>query len=559
MSRVLFGGKALREPTAAATLRIGVQPTVNPNATNRVAVMGSAEGGVPQSVYTFSSFAEARSVLRNGDSLKAISYIFNPSPSFGGAAQVDFIRLDQATQASREFGTAFSVTSVDSGYWTNGILVQVAASGANRTVTIKAPSPTIQEGTDGVATLSGNRFSAPTAKFISKGAKTGDLIVIRNGDATTITVYTIATIVDETEVTVNETVSAGTSLIWWHAAVARTQVSPALTAVAGTENINANIVAWINDNAGDLVTAALLDPAAALVTATTGNTSLQGGTTAAWNNTQITSALTLLADREVNHLYVARACGTGAGELDFAGLLTGHILNQADIPALAYIGAEVDKPVVDAIAYAGVLNSARLIYTFQTALDSSLDGLGVEEIPGYLLAAKVAGLAAGLQAQTPLTRKPLSVLGLKALPSGRVLDKATRESLLKAGILHLFQPVGTNTFVINQGVTTLQNNNELWDAATASSSEISLMRIVDSVLTDLRQSAAATFIGATSTTAKPVVQHFVQSYLESQVGGLLQGYSGVTITQVQDRWFVEFGMVPAYPINFVLITGTVIA
>lgn len=559
MSRVLFGGKALREPTAASLLRIGVQPAVNPNATNRVAVIGPSEGGLPQTVYTFSSFGDAQDVLRSGDSLRAISYIFNPSPAYPGAAEIDFIRGDSATAATKTFndngGTpkaAFTITSVDKGAWVNGITVKIEGAATTRTVTIKVPGASVQTGTDGVATGT-NTFSSASANFST--AQAGDIIVVTG--VGTSTVYTISTVTNATTVTTVETVTVGTGLTWRHMKRPSTTTSPALAAVAGAVNVNANIVNWINNDSGleDVITAALGASDAALVTATTGDVALAGGTVTAMTLTDIEDALELLRTRQVQHLYVARACGTGTGELSFAGALTGHILNEADVPAIAYVGAAADKSAADAISYAGALNSGRLVYLYQTAIDSAIDGLGTEEIPGYLLAAKVAGLAAGLDPQTPLTRKPISVLGIK----GTALDKTARENLLKGGVLHLYQPAGSNTFVINQGITTLQNNNSLWDIQAAASSEISLMRIVDAILTDLRLSAGETFVGSTSTLAKPVIEHFVQSYLASQVGSMLQSYGSVTVTQSQDKWYVQFGMVPAYPVNFVLITGTVIA
>lgn len=566
MSRVLFGGKALREPTAASLLRIGVQPAVNPNATNRVAVLGPSEGGLPYgdgagAVYTFSSYQEALEVLRSGDSLKAINSIFNPSTAFPGAAQVDFVRAEQATAASRAFldattNTALTVTTVDKGEYTNGFWVGIAAGtdSTKRVITIKAPGKTIDTGTDGVlsAVASDYFFESASAAFVSNGASAGDVIVIRNAGATTVTHYTIREVLSETRVQLNETVAGASAQIWTHTKYARTQVSPELAATAVTGAINQNLVDWINANAGDILVATV--GAAGTTIAAAATAALTGGSVTAGVLGDIEGSLALIETREVQHIYVARACGTGAGEINFAGALTGHILNNAEIPAMAYIGAAADKTDAAAITYAGVLNSARLVYVHQTAIDTAIDGLGTEEIPGFLLAAKVAGLAAGLPAQTPLTRKSINILGLKN-PN---LTKATREALLDAGILHVYQPAGSTTFVINQGITTLQNNDELWDATTASSSEISLMRIVDSILTDLRLSAGETFIGQTSTLAKPVVEHFVQSYLQSQVGGLLQSYSGVTVTQNQDTWYIQFGIVPAYPINFVLITGTVI-
>jgi hypothetical protein len=54
------------------------------------------------------------------------------------------------------------------------------------------------------------------------------------------------------------------------------------------------------------------------------------------------------------------------------------------------------------------------------------------------------------------------------------------------------------------------------------------------------------------------VAHFVSSYLSSQIGSRLQSFQAVTVTQVQDKWYVEFGITPTYPVNFILITGTVV-
>ena len=630
MSRVLFNGKLLREPGAATQLRVGVQPAVNPNATNRVAVIGEADGGLTQSCYTFNNYFEALDVLRGGDSLKAIASIFNPSPLFGGAAQVDFIRAQAATTASKTFAdatakVAFTVTSKDRGTWTNGITLSLSAGASkagtgtvtvaassltfsvsqdgvlnvgdtvtvgvnthtitgrtsgtlwvitggvvatsqpftyvnplNRVVTVKVPSRPIQSGTDGVAVLATKTFESASAKWISRGARIGDSIVVRNAGATTVVIYTIASIVSESQVTLVESPTAGSSLIFDHVTYERTVVSGELAPSSDTTKVSNNLVNWINTNLGDVLVAAtgVADSVtAAIATATP----LTGGTVTAMTTGDITTALQGMRTKQVNHLYVARACGSGAGELNFAGLVRGHLVNDAETPAIGFLGAAADKTVDDAITYAGTLNSGRLVYCFQTALDAAMDGLSTEEIPGYMVAAKAAGLAAGVTPEVPLTRKPLAVLGLKDLPGGVLLDKPTRERLLAAGVFHIYRPAGSNTFVVNQGVTTLQSTDNLWDTASASSPEISLMRIADTILDDLKRSAAATFVGATASFAKPVIEHFVTSYLQSQTGTLLTSFENLVVTQSQDKWYVSFGMVPNYPCNYVLITGTILA
>jgi hypothetical protein len=214
MSRVLFGNKVLREPGAASQLRIGVAPSVNPNGTNRVAVLGPSDGGIPGQVYTFNSFLDARQVLRNGDALLAIANVFNPSPIYGGASQVTFVRTSQPTTSQLSLKDAgalvgVALTSVDSGPWTAGIQVTVAAgiiAGTSRILTVKVPSPTIQGAADGVLTNPNatTQFDSPSALFITKGARVGDAISLSAQTNASAAIFTIKAVLSETSVVLNE-------------------------------------------------------------------------------------------------------------------------------------------------------------------------------------------------------------------------------------------------------------------------------------------------------------------------------------------------------------------
>jgi hypothetical protein len=260
----------------------------------------------------------------------------------------------------------------------------------------------------------------------------------------------------------------------------------------------------------------------------------------------------------VQHIYVARACGGAGDELEFSGLVRGHILNNAEVPSIGYLGAGLDETVAQAITYAGSLNSAKLVYCTQSIIDSTLDGLSTEKIGGYFLAAKVCGLAAGLPPQTPLTRKEIDIRGIATVAADLPLDRTKRENLLAAGVLHVFQQPGTSTFVINQGITTIQKQDNLWDPATATSPEISLNRIANTLLYSLQKSAQNAFIGTTASIGRAVVENFVRSYLEDQRGLLITDWKNLVVTQVADQWQVTFGFIPNNPINYVLIVGTVI-
>jgi hypothetical protein len=571
LSRILFNGKVLREPRAASRLRVGLPPTVNPNSTNRVLVIGSADGGLPvadQKVYTFNNILEATAVLRGGDSLRSIDMIFNPSSEFAGAGQVDFIRSDDATAGTLNLkDTAGSpvntilLTSVDKGTWVNGIQVSVATSSSDRKVTVKIPSPVIQSGADGVLTNVASTYflESATAKFITKGARIGDAIAMSGQTDTSLGVFTIKAIVSETKVQLTETPAptTGATLTWSHFVYGRTLTSPVLTQSGDTSNPNQNIINWLNTNFSDVLTASQV-AAGIFVAATAAARNLTGGTVSNQTTTgNITLALALARDLNVQHIYTAKACGTQGGETDFAGLISGHILNDAEVPAIGYVGGTTDLTMTNAITYAGAINNGKMMYCYQTVLESTVDGLSTEYLGGYFLSARICGLVAGLPPQTPATRKSVNIRGIKVITADGKLDRAKRELLLAAGICHVFQQPGTTPFVVNQDVTTLQKQDSLWDASTATASVAQLNRISDNLLYNLKASADKAFIGSAGI-PKSVVENFVRSYLESERGNLIVDWRNIVVSQVLDTWDIGFSFIPSYATDYITITGVVV-
>lgn len=523
-------------------------------------MVGSSNGGLPYSdnkVYTFNSASEAKAVLRDGESLRAIGMIFNPGPAFAGAAQVDFIRWDLATAGtllvSDGSGTAMTLTTVDKGEWVNRLLVQVATSGGGRQLTFKIPDVSIQKGAD--ATIAGAVLTSASALFKTKGARVGDFISLSASPANA-NIFVILSVDSETQVTLATSPTAGASQTWNHFTYSRTIVSDVLLS-------NPSIIAWINANIPDVFTA--VQGTNVLPANTTGNgLNVSSGSVTAGGLSDLVSSLVLARPLNVQHLYVARACGndTGLQELDFAGTLIGHINNFATVPAIAYVGGAATKQAVTgsfpAVSYAQSVNSARIVYAYQTVIESTVDGLSTENLGGYYLAARLCGLAAGLLPQTPLTRKPVTIRGIVAPVSEPTLDIAARENLLKNGICHVFAQPGTSTFIVNQGLSTLQKNDTIWDSTTSTSSEISLMRVTDALLYNMRVSADAAFIGGNASIGKAAVENFARSYLESTTGLLITDWRNLVVTQVADQWRIEFGFIPSNPTNYVLIVGTVI-
>lgn len=569
MSRISFNGKVLREPRAASRLQIGLPPSVNPNATNRVLVIGSSSGGLAvadQHVYTFNSALEAAAVLRSGDSLRAIGMIFNPSSDFPGAAQVDFIRADDVTAGTATLvdgsaGNTLLFTSVDKGVWVNGIQVSVAADiTVNRKLTVKINSPHIQTGTDAVLTSSSGYFiESATALFITKGARIGDSISISGQVLPHQGVFTIKAIISETKVQITETPNAttGTGLTWYHFVYGRVLTSPSIAQNGDTSNPNQGLINWVAANFSDVLVASQV-AAGAWVGATTAPQNLTGGTVAnQTTTTNITAALTLANDLNVQHIYVAKACGTQGGETDFAGLISGHILNDAEVPAIGYVGGTTSLSIANALTYAGVINNGKMAYCYQTVIESTIDGLSTEVLGAYFLAARICGLEAGLLPQTPATRKSVAIRGIQINPTDGKLTRALREQLLAGGVLHVFQMPGTTPFIVNQDVTTLQKQDALWDPTTATASVIQLNRITDNLLYSLKSSADNAFIGSVGI-PKSVVENYVRSYLQSNVGELIADYRNIIVTQVADTWNIGFSFIPSYSVSYILVTGIIV-
>jgi len=93
-------------------------------------ILGKSLGGKPQVVYTFSTVAEAKETLVDGELLKAVSHAFNPSPDYA-PQRVLAMRVNPGTQAERtmkaETEDVLHLKSSEYGVHTNRLKMQLTA------------------------------------------------------------------------------------------------------------------------------------------------------------------------------------------------------------------------------------------------------------------------------------------------------------------------------------------------------------------------------------------------------------------------------------------------
>lgn len=157
MGGILFDGQTVIRPQVKVRVDAqGLVPTVLGSA-NVIMAFGSATGGEPKKVLTFSNPQEAEAVLRSGDLLEAIKRMYGASDENAGASTVRAVRIDPASKGTLNLlcaapSTGLTLTSLDWGLWTTGIQAKVeAGSVSGKKVTIQDTASGLVEVFDNLA------------------------------------------------------------------------------------------------------------------------------------------------------------------------------------------------------------------------------------------------------------------------------------------------------------------------------------------------------------------------------------------------------------------------
>jgi hypothetical protein len=184
------------------------------------------------------------------------------------------------------------------------------------------------------------------------------------------------------------------------------------------------------------------------------------------------------------------------------------------------------------------------------------DGNGTKYLNPIFWAATIIGLAAGGAPQTPLTFKRSGYENFKY-----ILKQKEREKALQAGILHPRNVSGY--FVINQGITSLQDNKKMI-ANDGQSLELSIALIKAQLNKEMILDAEQRFVGSNAAKASPeTVKNFVETKLQSltatkDTDNLIIDWKNVKTVAKNSDYFTTYDFVPNVPVNKLFFTGNIL-
>ena len=542
-------------------------------------VCGDVGGGVPNDVevndlppiYEFTNPTDAQAILKSGDGLEAIVEAFKH-----GASRVLFIRgqrtdgtvpAKQATKTdatdklvftSADYADFGNCLSVELDYDTSTVIVKLRLYNLGAQI---VDALTASGASTAVSTLSDTGMAFDTKGIIAfdPATRTGDLLHVIDDGATGTKngYYTIASFGAST-IVINEVIGTLADVKSYEvvriSSVALEQ-SPALT------NTNAAVNAWIaatgpiRQYINSVVTGSYT------IVADAAEGFLYGGANGAATAADVEDALAMCVAVNAQLRTIAYS------DSSFFAKLKAHILEAANAgyKSLGFVGGLYDDTPAEIEAYAVALDDDRMVVCAPAPQDYSLTSV-LRVFDMWRTAAKAMGVAASLDPAEPLTHKNITAVGLNA-----VYTQAEREALQQAGVLFVQQtPAGKQ---INKGVTTLQDNDQLWTGGVnPKTPEISLRRIADSISTTIARGTGSDIVGHNARYAGAALGGYLTATLEdfkNNKGWIMDGVDAVTgenipaytiyrIYKVADAFYADVALNFADPINFVVFKGIIL-
>ena len=290
-----------------------------------------------------------------------------------------------------------------------------------------------------------------------------------------------------------------------------------------------------------------------------------GGTTDYSGATDYADVLEAISELDVTFFLCCNTDVTGGTDAATNGKLFTFLKNNAKFTEFMVVpgGAGEDdllntstKTTNTSQAIAKYFDSEQVVVVHGAPIVARKDGNGTKVLSPIYLAATVIGMAAGAAPQTPLTFKRTGYDNFKYS-----LKQKEREKALQAGIMHTRNVNGY--WVINQGITTLQENKQTY-AKDGQSLELSIALIKAQLNKELIMDAGDRFTGGNvGTVQTATVKNFVETKLRSLTvsGGednLIIDWKNVKVVAKNTDFFCTYDFVPNVPLNKVFFTGNVL-
>lgn len=554
---VFFNGRLVVSPATMSVVDDSAMYNQNPNVGNILAVVGKADGGKPFTALRFGSAAQARAVLRGGDSLRAIEKAFDPSSQTMGPSEVVFIRVNPATQSALVLKDASGVDCINLisqgfGRFTGNVRVKIESG------SLKGKKLSTQFGNDyyTVDNLVRNAISLSyTGSSVIATVSVSDSEVSLTTDTGIVLIdltdySTIGSLADRinAELGFSATVLDGntekSALLALDTVVANDLKVSALTL---TGNLQA-CIDWMNSAGEGFVTATRASGAQALP-ANLPYTYLTGGSDGITTMTEWQQAFDALQKEDVQWLV---AVSPNPAIHAMASSHVDYMSNIARLERRAIVGMDVNTADADAIAAAKLLNSDRISLTHIGYYDYNDKGI-LTLYPAYILAGLLGGMVSGVNPGTPLTNKSIKVRGLER----KLQNPVETDQLILGGVLAVEET--TFGFKVVKSISTWlinENYNRVEISTGAAVDYVS--RAVRNALDPLRGSKASPIL-LSEAVSRAETALLELSKPEPMGIGVLVGdkvnppFKNIIASIEGDVLRVEFQCSPVLPINYILV------
>jgi hypothetical protein len=292
-----------------------------------------------------------------------------------------------------------------------------------------------------------------------------------------------------------------------------------------------------------------------------GNTKATGGTET-FNG--LDEVLEAIADLDYNFV-ISDQFGDDAQGVDNVSIL--NHLTEEKYEKFMVIGGGLDATKFTqadgSIPTANFFNSDKVIVVHGGIKETSnLSGTGFREFNSLYKAVQVTGRICGLAPQVPVTFKSIKIGG-----ELHNLTKKERELALENGVLTTHFDSIVSAFIVEQGINTLQNNDNVVNEDGTSYS-IQIRRITAQINKELIINARKELLGGSTgvnrnTLSTKFMEDWTKNYLERKVAtttsdNLILSYRDVSVSRVQDAYQVTYSIVPNGEITKLFFTGFLI-
>ena len=529
---VFVAGQQIVRPSAFTQINTSAMVPVTSGSSQAAGIIGAFDGGLANTVLTFTSFAQAQAVLRGGQAMSYLSRIFNPGGGNPGASKVYVVRAGAPAPSTLASTCGLTFTSIDAGSHNNGIIITVAVgsttpwavtvakSADNYTRTynvgnalmVTAPvsgtNKITFDHTNMVATISdiagSNTMSYPNDGFTIAtlipwiNARAGWSSVLAVGSDPSMPIRYMDNPAGGQTLTNNVATSlpASQGMACYEISLNDTYVDAALTAGS--------------------TYAALTAAAATSMAAGTGS-SLDALTLAHYN-----TALAVMDTVDPAALFMAWQAGQTATPSQVQAAAYADCVTQRSVTRKRYrilytgfgpVGGTAEATSVAAAVAAAPTMAGPVVFAWNgVATPNPISGL-TEQLGGLGTAAQLCGLACGAGPATPLTNMALTSYGLEySNPTDADIN-----ALLMAGITPIATDPTTGNAIVVQAITTYQGGaNVSWRTLTGLRVQDAITRLFNSVLSPfvgypldlmtgelIRSSAAKALDGSVVTAQNP--------------------------------------------------------